>query len=1130
MPTQIKPSDTYTSFLVELTRKPAPAHIKKLLPKYRITHFLGAGGFADVYEGSDKNGWAVAIKVPQFKMKKTMDSSTLKRFTTEAEMWTKLQHDNIVQVYNTGSKPLPDIVMELLEGGDLEGLMKEHSLTMEEAVHIMAQILEGLSYAHQMATVHRDLKPENILFAHDGIAKITDWGIGKYMASEGITKTIETKGTLAYSAPEQFDSQEYGKVDWQTDIFQIGILFYGMLTGVNPFHGKDMAEVMGKVLRYDPAPPSELNSEIPTELDEIVMGALEKYKEDRWDSSAVMLHELKLIIKGKVRTKRRERKAEKLMYRVREQVDVMDDLYRYMEMLKDFNIDTERYNDKLKTVEEYAKLRWYDKVRETGTPLLDELKDEYGKAEEERRAPLRPMIKYVRNIFEKCITRKINVDDLYSLNEDAMEAFEKMDLKRSEDLFDKLRKELKNKIDNDDRVKKQKKKAWRIYNSLKINPYGVAPPEDLKSVIESDVTKAIKTLREWKDAVDVGRKIIEKAKELEEKRKRREIKIEDNRKRFIELRSNPYLPPPDGLEELVVNDVSNTTEEKLKEWEDAIEQSKIEEAEEEKKQRERKELKKRVEELSSEVARLREKTHRYKLDMQDAGNLIQSAFTLYIHDQLHAAEDKFIVIKKELGTKIEEYEAKEEDKRERLRRYRKKKKIKKKAFVSIIVLILIIVGCGIVEYIFYKWDSDGDGVRDAEDLFPHDPAASIDTDNDGSPDEWNEGKNQKDSTSKPTLHLDAFPNDPSASIDTDKDDFPDEWNVGKRKTNSTTGLHLDKFRDDPAASIDSDGDGFPDAWNQGKTQINSTTGLKIDQFPYNKNEWADEDEDGHGDNKDDKFPGNSDEWADEDGDGYGDNKEDAFPKDRDEWSDTDGDGVGDNSDLDPYDKTIQDFDDLVEVIYIPSGTFWMGSFSGEGDDDEHPRHQVTISKSFQMLKYEVTQSQWKAVMGNNPSLFSGDNNPVETVSWSDCQSFISKVNELSQDHTYRLPTEVEWEYACRAGSTTTYSYGNDSAQLGQYAWCSSNSDRKTHSVGGNKANAWGLYDMHGNVWEWCQDWYNSDYYDNSPSTDPQGPNSGTYHVIRGGGWNSYAEYCRSADRNDAPYGGYDNIGLRLVRT
>ena len=176
----------------------------------------------------------------------------------------------------------------------------------------------------------------------------------------------------------------------------------------------------------------------------------------------------------------------------------------------------------------------------------------------------------------------------------------------------------------------------------------------------------------------------------------------------------------------------------------------------------------------------------------------------------------------------------------------------------------------------------------------------------------------------------------------------------------------------------------------------------------------------------------------------------------------------------------------------------MGSFSSEACPGEIPRHQVTISKDFQMLKFEVTQAQWVMVMDDKPSGFSGDSNPVENISWNDCQSFTSKLNELDPSHTYRLPTEAEWEYACRAGSTSIYNFGNESGIFTRYGWFYKNSNNKTNPVGKKRSNAWGLHDMHGNVWEWVQDWYDEDYYENSPGTDPQGPNSGFYRVLRGG--------------------------------
>ncbi len=177
----------------------------------------------------------------------------------------------------------------------------------------------------------------------------------------------------------------------------------------------------------------------------------------------------------------------------------------------------------------------------------------------------------------------------------------------------------------------------------------------------------------------------------------------------------------------------------------------------------------------------------------------------------------------------------------------------------------------------------------------------------------------------------------------------------------------------------------------------------------------------------------------------------------------------------------------MEFVLIPPGSFQMGC-SSESEDcasDEKPRHEVEISQAFLLGKYEVTQAQWEAVMGNNPSWFEGAKYPVENVSWNDVQEFIAKLLE-KEGVQYRLPTEAEWEYAARAGSRTAYCFGDDKNQLRNYAWY----DREDgmHPVGKKMPNAWGLYDMHGNVWEWVQDWYGG--YSDGFERDPEGPRAG----------------------------------------
>jgi formylglycine-generating enzyme required for sulfatase activity len=221
----------------------------------------------------------------------------------------------------------------------------------------------------------------------------------------------------------------------------------------------------------------------------------------------------------------------------------------------------------------------------------------------------------------------------------------------------------------------------------------------------------------------------------------------------------------------------------------------------------------------------------------------------------------------------------------------------------------------------------------------------------------------------------------------------------------------------------------------------------------------------------------------------------------------------------------------MEFVLIPAGSFTMGADKNfkAASDDETPQHRVSISKPFYLGKHEVTQAQWEAVMGNNPSRFEGRDNPVEMVSWDDTQEFIQRLNRQEGHKRYRLPTEAEWEYAARAGTTGAYSFGDDVGQLGQYAWYGANCRGRTHPVGQKQPNPWGLYDMHGNVWEWVQDWYGERYYSSSPGTDPKGPSSGYYRVFRGGCWFFDAERCRSANRNGSTPGlRYNVLGFRLA--
>jgi formylglycine-generating enzyme required for sulfatase activity len=238
----------------------------------------------------------------------------------------------------------------------------------------------------------------------------------------------------------------------------------------------------------------------------------------------------------------------------------------------------------------------------------------------------------------------------------------------------------------------------------------------------------------------------------------------------------------------------------------------------------------------------------------------------------------------------------------------------------------------------------------------------------------------------------------------------------------------------------------------------------------------------------------------------------------------------------------------MKFVLIPPGKYLMGSPRDEvgHEGDEGPQHEVEITQGFYMGMYPVMQAEYETITGKNPSYFCKQGGgkdkvanqdtgqfPVEQVSWEEavafCESLTKKDTQKPEGWVYALPTEAEWEYACRAGTKTAYSFGDDPDQLAEYAWYLENSGDRTHAVGTRKANQWGLHDMHGNVWQWCADWNGKDYYQNSPGKDPKGPGNGKCRVLRGGSWNFNPRYCRAAYHNfNEPGYRYDNLGFRVV--
>lgn len=248
-----------------------------------------------------------------------------------------------------------------------------------------------------------------------------------------------------------------------------------------------------------------------------------------------------------------------------------------------------------------------------------------------------------------------------------------------------------------------------------------------------------------------------------------------------------------------------------------------------------------------------------------------------------------------------------------------------------------------------------------------------------------------------------------------------------------------------------------------------------------------------------------------------------------------------NSDSDIQSRTIEaPLGKVVEnsvgmkLVWIPAGSFQMGSNKYAS---ERPMHKTIISSGFYLGQTMVTQGNWQQVMNTRPwsgkgYAKEGSDYVASYIRWDDAMAFCRALS-IAEGRKYRLPTEAEWEYACRAGTQTAYSFGDSESQLKDYAWYSWNGeaagDTYAHRAGIKHPNLWGLYDMHGNVWEWCSDWYSSEYYSNSPSIDPQGPSTGEMRVRRGGSWRKYPDQCRSASRSGASPGYYGgDVGFRIA--
>jgi len=284
---------------VEVGRTVAEADLGAgLLPQlenYTLERKIGSGGFADVYLGRSSEGLNVAVKIPRMSQYETIEA---KDFMGEAELWSRLSKQKlpyIVELYECGAVPCPWIAMEYMDSGSLRDRMT--GMECKDCLNIATKLMQALHSAHHHGVIHRDIKPENVLFDNQNTPKLTDWGLGKVLLDASVS-SVGFRGTVVYSAPEQLAGSRFGTVDWRTDIYQMGMLVYEMLTGQLPFTGLEPGTIIPRILTEEPPPPSQVNTGIPAGLDAPVLRALAKGKEDRFQSMDAFKDRLEEALKG----------------------------------------------------------------------------------------------------------------------------------------------------------------------------------------------------------------------------------------------------------------------------------------------------------------------------------------------------------------------------------------------------------------------------------------------------------------------------------------------------------------------------------------------------------------------------------------------------------------------------------------------------------------------------------------------------------------------------------------------------------------------------------------------------------------------------------------------------------------
>ena len=1064
--------------------------------RYRVVCELGRGGMGVVYlaEDAELRDEQVALKMVHPALLANPEARG--RFADEVLISQKLTHSSIVRVHDIKRwEGFRFFTMEYVKGQSLAGWLERRKeqkppFNPKEVLSIMAPLLDALSYAHQY-TIHRDVKPENIMVTGEFPEvriKVLDFGIAKTLSATRFTHTAQALGTAYYMAPEQLRGKE---IDHRADLFSVGMIIYEML--------------MGEVAVGIPELPSRVYPELPVEMDEIVGRLLKRDPNDRYPDAlavkkaladAVVFYEIAL--EERLKEEERRRRHEE----IGELLEKGQSLFR----ARKWSEAEETFNRILKLDANHKAARTRAKdVREKETTRLNLLKQAQTA---EDAGSLDKAISLLNKLIplsqeeESLKNKKISLEQALKEQKEAQKQSEIAALtKKADALLEALRwseaseslKRILTLDTEDEKARALLKEAQQKKGDLAGHLEALRAAEaagNLETAIVL-VSKAIPLSSEReslkKKEVLLNQKLEKRKKDKEKKKLLSEAKRSFNACRWPEteeILSRLLALDPGDKQAIALLDKTRENRKKLQELLDDID---------------------RAEKLGA---------------LDKAILLLDEAMSRSPYRK--SLEQKRSSLQEELD---------------------EKRKAEKEAKIAALMKDS--------EFALEsrKWP-------EAEELFRR--LLALNPDHDQAKVLLQEARETDERLKSLLKKMDAAEKRGDyetaiAAIETAVHLSDEEKVLEEKKARLKEALEKRQQEEiEKQRKADEERRKREEAEEEKKKQEEAKKeALRKKGEAARRAEIEQEESRKRGEKRKErqkklsKFFGMLvclclmalighpiyQHWE-------------KKIQQQEEKKTRENKYVGPSF-----------TNDLgMKFVYIKPGNFIMGSPSGEpGRAGDEKQHRVTLTRGFYLQTTEVTQGQWKAVMGSNPSHFTscGDDCPVEKVSWDDCQKFIQKLNRMQNDHQYRLPTEAEWEYACRAGTTTPFSFGRclstDQANYrGDFPLngCSKGKDRKkTLPVGSLSPNAWGLYDMHGNVGEWCQDWYGD--YPLGSLTDPVGSSwwewwdrifrvsgwrTSSYRVSRGGSWSNGAGYCRSAYRFRGRPGNRDYyLGFRLAR-